>query len=219
MKRRIALLAGLLLLLPPREGAAQGLHPALLVGIGTGRWSGPYAEGGKAATTVAAGLDWDVRPRLTVRGELGFASREAKMTVGGIFNEEGALTFTQRYLALLGRFALSPRERGWHSYLEGGIAAYSGGSCDVDLTGGPGFLGGATYSCEEWVPDPFSESRSDIVGVRSGVRPIVGIGATRRRLGATLRLEPMGTLANSGRGAISATTVTLNLEYTFGRKR
>jgi hypothetical protein len=209
------------LLLPAANSAsAQGVHPALLVGAGRSSWSGPYAKGSKLDLNFGAALDWDALSRLTMRAELGFASRNADMgSIAGAFNEEGTLLFTQRYAGLLGRFALTSRAKSWHSYVEGGVAAYQGGTCDVDLAGGPGFLGGVTYDCPDWVPDGSPGGSAPISGVSSGVRPIFGIGATRRRLGATLRVEPMGTMAKTSTGNISATTVTLNVELTFGRRK
>jgi hypothetical protein len=216
----LPLVTACLLFLPrARSADAQGVHPALLVGAGRSSWSGPYATRSTSDFNLAAALDWDVKPRVTLRAEFGLATRKAAMDqTGSIFDEEGTLGFTQPFGGLLARYALS-RAQGWHSYVEAGAAAFTGATCDVDLEGGPGFLGGATYGCDDWVPDASSTGGRPITGVRSGVRPVFGLGATRRRLGATLRLEPMGTLAKTTTGNISATTVTLNLEYTFGRGR
>ena len=215
-----AVILACLLTLTADRSAAQGVHPALLAGAGLSSWSGPYADGSKSAYNFAAAVDWDVKPRFTLRAELGLASRDADMgQIGGAFNEEGTLAFTQRYVGLLSRYALSSRAKGWHGYVEGGIAAYGGATCDVDLTGGPSFLGGVTYGCDEWTPDGSTAGRPLISGVSSGVRPVIGIGAARRHLGATVRLEPMGTLAKTATESISATTVTLNVEWTFGRRR
>jgi hypothetical protein len=196
------------------------VHPALLAGFGQSRWTGPYATGSKSAVNFAAALDWDATSRLTLRAELGWASRGATLApTGGSFEDEGTLLLTQPYAGLLGRVALSPRARGWHSYVEGGAVAYRGATCDVDFEGGPGFLGGVTYGCDEWAPGGATEGSPVFTGVRSGVRPVLGLGVTRRRLGATVRVEPMGTLAETADGEISATTLTLNLELTFGRRR
>jgi hypothetical protein len=203
-----------------RSADAQGVHPALLVGAGRSDWSGPYTRGSESAYNLAGAVDWDVRPRVTLRAELGLASRGADMgPTGGFFDEQGTLLFTQTYVGLLSRIVLVSRAERWRGYVEAGVAAYGGATCDVDLAGGPGFLGGVTYGCDEWVPEGELTGRSVITGVSSGVRPVIGLGASRRWFGATARLEPMGTLAKTPTGRISATTVTLNVELTYRRRR
>ncbi len=212
-------IAGLLVLPVARSVEAQGVHPSLLVGFGAGSWSGPYAKADESASAVAVAVDWNVKPQVTLRAELGLATRGADMgPVGGFFDETGTLLFTQKYLGVLARVPLSSLARGWHSYVEGGVSAFFGASCDVDLAGGPGFLGGITLACDEWVPES-SSSAAPITGVSAGVRPVLGFGVTRRRIGGTLRLEPMGTMAETTTGDISSTTMTLNVEWTFGRRK
>lgn len=206
--------AGTLGLPPARSADAQGVHPALLVGPGRSDWSGRYTEGDESSN-LAVAVNWDVKPRVTLRAELGRASRGVDMgPIPGVFDKQGRLHFTQTYVAVLSRIAIVSRPERWHAYVEAGAAGHGGASCDVDLEGG--LLGGETLGCDDWAPPP---GHPVITAQSSGVRPVLGLGASRRWFGATLRLEPMGALAKTANGSISATTVTLNLELTYRRRK
>lgn len=204
-------------LLATSHGAAnsQDLGYSLMLGGGRTSWSGPFVAGGRWGAPLAAfAAELGLPGPIAIRTELGFASTGADMGTTGMFAEETTLSHYRAQLALAGRAYLPARESNIRFFAELGLIGWVRTGCDVDMVGGPGFLGGETRDCSDWEPDG-SGLMATLDPARSGLTMQAGIGVRRGAWGAVIRHEAAGTFIDTDRGPMKSSVLFLAVEWVF----
>jgi len=198
----------------PSGLSGQKMGYSAVLGGGYTSWSGPFVQGGDwGVNLLAVAAEWRPKDVLAVRAELGLGGREADLGSTGFFSQETTLTYGRAQIGLLGRLYAPRGSRSTDFFGEFGVAAWVRAACDVDLVGGPGFLGGETEDCDDWEPDDPGSGR--LTPEPSGFSVQLGFGVRRGPWAMALRYEPAGTLLETGRGPMKAKSFILAFEWVF----
>lgn len=180
---------------------------SVLLGGGWATLSGESSAGGVAGPTVGgAAYQRPVGGRISVRAELvGWLTR-ADLGRTGLFEE--STTVAQSHLGMA--FQLR-RAVGRNGFVGVGGTLLAETVCDVDLEGGPGFLGGETVSCEAFEGMPLMP--------RSGaVALLASMGVERGRWGLEARFDQgLGASLETPAGSMVPRRVSLILHYALRR--
>ena len=216
--RRVLVLAALLAATTTTPSVAQHVSYSLLHGIGSHSWNGPYIEGGKSGVSLAAvAVELGMSDRIALRAELGGGPRRADLGRTGLFEEKTTLSHYRVHLGVLGRWYVPVRPGRLRFFVEAGASGWMKTMCDVDLVGGPGFLGGETIDCIEWAPDGANDA--GILPNNSGVTMLLGAGGYYRRFGLGLRYDAGGRAAlESTDGPLRVRTLAIVGEWVFSRR-
>lgn len=197
----------------PAVLAAQGTGPQrrfdVFIGGGLTNLTGGDSESGEFGMGVfGIGIERPARGAGTWRLELAGLGAAADVGRTGTFDLPTTVSTVQ-----LGAHVTRRRygPRGGYVGVGGFVAAVQ--ACDVDTEGGPGFLGGATESCER-----FADRNYEASAVSAGLS--LAVGVRRPRLDVGLRWD-QGLLATvtSDRGDMRPLHLGLVAHYRFGRAR
>jgi len=173
-------------------------------------------QGGTLGLSLGAGaIEWRAAHPIAIRAELGGGRYAADLGNTGFFSEPTTLSFYRVHLTALGRVYPFMRAGRPRLFVELGASGWQRTACDVDMVGGPGFLGGETVDCDEWEPGVSSNARP-LRPNSSGAAILVGVGGYLGRLGLTLRYETGGrTVIETSDGAMRARALVLAAEWVF----
>jgi hypothetical protein len=205
----------------PARGQTRG--PTLILGVGRTSWDGPYITSGPLpAVSVLSpgarnhlallGLGGEIAGagRIRFRAEAGFGHQAADLGNSGSLELPTRLSWSQIQVTGLGRW-YPGRNRA--VYFEAGATSCIRAACDVDLIGGPGFLGGETIGCNEWDPGAGTSGRP-IRPADGGVDGTLGAGGYHGRFGVGIRYQFAGTARMHANGLpIMAHTLALTVEW------
>lgn len=209
---------GLVVLLGAVATGLPAQQLGVMGGVGRTFWSGPGAGDTWGITHLALAVQVPVSQAFAVRLEAGGGPWKADFGSTGWFGEDTTLRLYRIQLFGLARWQAAPAEGRLRPFLEGGVGFWTRTGCDLDLAGGPGFLGGETRSCAA----PAEEGTEDVfplVPRGGGVTAALGGGARRGPWALGLRYE-FGDreLLRGPRGAFGADVLHLILEWTFRRQ-
>lgn len=209
------LLIASLIAVSPSDLTGQTMGYSAVLGSGYTSWSGPFVQDGAwGLPLVAVAAEWRPAGVSAVRAELGGGGRRADLGSTGFFSEGTTLTHYRAQIGLLGRLYAPRESRSTDFFGELGMAAWVMSACDVDLVGGPGFLGGETLDCDDWEPDdPGTSGR--LAPEPSGFSVQIGFGVRRGPWSMALRYEPSGTLLETGMGPMKSKSFFLAFEWVF----
>lgn len=209
-------------IIPLTRSHAQPLRYAASVGAGPTSWSGPLVQSGATNSSLGAAIEWQLRSAYALRLGVGAASASADLGTTGIFEEETTLTVSQLHLGAAVRAYRPARRRHRSLFVELGGERWRAGRCDVDMVGGPGFLGGSTENCRDW-GSPFSDSSTGARRLRplsGGFTAFAGTGAYVGRLGVAMQVRNMTPVVETDEGPIRAGRLLVLVEWVFnGRGR
>lgn len=179
----------------------------LFLGAGLIRLSGEPGFKGKPGTSIGGvAFERPFRQRYSWRAELAAQPVMADMGPTGFFALPTTLSIYRFGIAGVAR-----RYGARGKYVGLGVSVATVYGCDVDVEGGPGFLGGETISCADFTDVAISPASS----LTSG---IISAGIERERLGLELRydvgLQPLFETTNGG---VRPSALSLVLHYRFGR--
>lgn len=212
---RISAAAMLLIGMLPAGGrlAAQS-NIAIIAGVGTSSWSGPYLDGGKTGFALfGVAAERPVSRSWSIRGELAGQRDAGDLGATGLFEQPTTLLVYRAHVAAMARLYPAAIGRRQSLYVEAGLSGWAKAGCDVDLSGGPGFFGGETLGCGEWIADDATEP--PLRPKSAGANVVIGAGTYIGRFGIGVRYEPTGTaVIDTDRGAIRVRALTVTVEWT-----
>jgi len=175
------------LALVPASVAAQ--EYGFVLGAGGTSWSGAGSDDWSARVGLTSGA-FTVTKCLVGgwagRLEIGGRGLSADLGNTGLFDQETRVTLNRVLLRGLVRRTLSESDGGMRVFAEAGLAGWGTTACDVDMEGGPGFLGGETESCSDWFVE---DGPGPLIDKGSGGSWMLGGGIRLDRWGFGLRYE------------------------------
>lgn len=218
-RRRSGLLRGLglvVLLGAPATGLSAQQW-GVMGGMGRTFWSGPGAGDTWGITHLALAVQVPLSRAFALRLEAGGGPWKADYDRTGWFGERTTLHLYRIQLFGLARWQGASTEDRLRPFVEAGAGYWTRTACDLDLVGGPGFLGGETRNCAA----PAEEGTEDVfplVPRGGGVTAALGAGVRRGPWALGLRYELGGQdLLRGPQGALEADVLHLILEWTFWR--
>ncbi len=210
-------LSGIMTVLLP--AAASGQEFGVLLGVGRTDWSGSAAaawQGTPGLTLGALTAEWQLDRTWAGRLELGGGARVADLGQTGLFAQETRVSVHRVHLAAIVRPTWGAQDGRLRTFVEGGAIGWLRTLCDVDLEGGPGFFGGETVDCAEWVTE---DDLGPLIPAGSGLAWTLGAGVRTDRWAFGIRYETdVNATIGSPRGEARPRVVQLTGQWVFASR-
>lgn len=181
---------------------------AVFLGAGVSELSGGASKGSVGAYAFGIAHERWLRERLSWHTELLMETDGTDLGKTSIFSLPTSIS--QVHVGLAGMLRWNRPSGG---YLAAGGSVMLETSCDVDVKGGPGFLGGETVSCDAFTDIPL-ESHSATAGL------LVAAGIQRSRLGLEARLQQgLNASVEASSGKMIPRRLSVVLSYRLGSRR